>query len=246
MRILLLPVLILLAPAAALAEGEAGFLPEGAALSGGTLRVGIRQSGAPGLAAFDCALSFDPAVLVIEGVEPGPAAPGAMVESREAGGGRLLLSLVVPEGVSGDGIVCHLRFRVTGPAGAVSPLVLTDLSAYDGQTLAAIPLRPIAGEIRVDAPGTPLPPPIPAPPPTRVVVPLGPGGTAPPVTPAPAGGPSPDYPPVPPPAGHGLPAVPPTPGPPVADDGSGQRFILILLAFIGVAILVGVFRRRGK
>ncbi|MCU0726641.1 MAG: hypothetical protein MUE73_12780 [Planctomycetes bacterium] len=253
MRRLLLSVLILLVPGAALAQ-EAGFAAEAAARPGEFVRVGIHQSGASGLAALDCGVAYDGAVLVFQGTEPGPAAPGAMVEGREVHPGRLLVSLIAPEGVSGDGVVAWLRFRVAGAAGAISPLDFTEIAGYDGRTLASIPLRRTTGEVRVGAPGAPPPPaPIPAPPPPATIVPLAPGGAAPPATPAPAGGPSPAYPPVPAPpgpspAGPGVvpPALPTAPAPaaPAGDDEGGQRFLLILLAFVGVAILFGVFRRR--
>ncbi len=154
--------LVLLAAGVGLGRAQHGH-PTGG--SPGKLTVGVGSAtGAPGqevdipvtlteannLGALELVLTYDPAVLEAKSAERGSLLGGnALVEYYANPSGRLAVTLVCQDAVTGDGAVVRAHFLVKGGQGQKSALQLESVRAWDGKTHLDFLVTTAAGEFTV-------------------------------------------------------------------------------------------------
>ena len=107
----------------------------------------INAANVQGLASASLTLSYDPAVLTIQGATTGSLIPGWTLVSNAATAGQARLSMSSSGGtVTGAGILANVEFKVIGGPGSTSSLTLSAVSLNDG----AIPAETSSGTFTVD------------------------------------------------------------------------------------------------
>lgn len=134
-------VFLLLLPAAGAQEL---WVKNTTAEAGGVAEVPIIIKGAAGIGSMDIILTYSTRVLELEGVKKGELSSGAMLRYAEKEPGVVRIGIVQASGISGDGSVAVLRFRVKGGAGDASYIDLT-AEASDAKTIEQVPLKRIEG-----------------------------------------------------------------------------------------------------
>jgi hypothetical protein len=110
----------------------------------------ITLAGATNLGALELVLTYDPAILEAKSAERGALlGSNALVEYYANPSGRLAVTLVSQDGVTGDGPVVNARFLVKGQAGQKSALRLENVRAWDGKTHLDFLITTSAGEFTV-------------------------------------------------------------------------------------------------
>lgn len=100
--------------------------------SGQTVDIPILVQGSPGFAALHLEMTYDPAVLTVQEVEPGELVAGnALVAFNTDEAGRIIISVAASETIQGDGTLAVARFQVEGEQGRTSPLDLEYPKAWD-------------------------------------------------------------------------------------------------------------------
>lgn len=93
--------------------------------------VDVKASQLRAVGSFDVVVHFDPAAIAAPVREDGQLAAGGMLLDHESDPGTYRLAVIVPRGVTGDGVLARLRFPVRAPQDAVDlglDARLTDLS----------------------------------------------------------------------------------------------------------------------
>jgi len=122
------------------------------AAPGSTVTVPVSVTGAQDLGSLDLAIAYDPAVLSILSVDR--SSPGnGLFGSNTDRPGIITVSIADPDGISTDGSVAALKFRVTGAAGNSSPLALYNILAADVKTFREIPADGTDGSVTVKKTG---------------------------------------------------------------------------------------------
>ncbi|AKB85277.1 hypothetical protein MCMEM_1224 [Methanococcoides methylutens MM1] len=98
---------------------------------GGIVEVPIDLEGAEDVGSLDISLMYDPAVLQAVGVEPGELGDNAYIESNTGNEGVVIIALADSSGITGDGSVAVVSFRVLGDVGSSSFMTLVDVSVHN-------------------------------------------------------------------------------------------------------------------
>lgn len=100
------------------------------AKAGATVTVPVTLSKADDVGALQADLAYDTNVLSVESVEPGPMIKGAMFDNETKQPGRIALGFATLEGVSGDGAVAQVTFKVQDGAKGATGLKLENVRAW--------------------------------------------------------------------------------------------------------------------
>jgi hypothetical protein len=111
------------------------------------VQVPINIANVQGMLSAALSLSFDPAVLRIQGATTGSLTPGWTLVANTGIAGQVTLSMSSAGTVMGAGVLANLEFEVIGPPEASSPLTLSGVVLNDG----AIPAETTNGSLTVDS-----------------------------------------------------------------------------------------------
>jgi subtilisin family serine protease len=111
------------------------------------VQVPINIANVQGMLSAALTLSFDPAVLRIQGATTGSLTPGWTLVANTGVAGQVTLSMSSAGTVMGAGVLASLEFEVIGPPEASSPLTLSGVVLNDG----AIPAETTNGSLTVDS-----------------------------------------------------------------------------------------------
>lgn len=109
----------------------------------------INAENANNIGALHLELVYDPMVLEPTEVEKGMLAGNAMLESNIDTPGRIVIGMIDASGISGNGPLAVISFRLVGANGMTSALTLEKLTAHDATTLMDIPTRATPGSFTV-------------------------------------------------------------------------------------------------
>ena len=109
----------------------------------------INAEDASNIGALHLELVYDPAVLEPIEVEKGILTGNAMLESNIDTPGRAVIGMIDAAGISGDGSLAVISFRVVGTNGITSALTLEKVVAHDVTTLIDVSTRAISGSFTV-------------------------------------------------------------------------------------------------
>jgi hypothetical protein len=126
------------------------------AAPGEVAEIPITVEGSPGVGAMHLELTYDPALLAVEGVEQGSLVAGSALAAFNVDEpGRIIISLAAADEIAGDGTLAVARFQVSGEKDQVSALNLEYPQVWDGEGFeVAVELEP--GEFAVGGSGLPL------------------------------------------------------------------------------------------
>jgi hypothetical protein len=120
--------------------------------AGRTVDVPIQAAGASGLGAVHVEVVYDPALLKAEAVTNGTLAGAtALVEGNVNKPGRVVIGIVAPDSINGDGVVANVRFQVIGNAGQSSMLTLEKGAAWERTSYAEVLVQTEAGKVTIAA-----------------------------------------------------------------------------------------------
>ena len=111
-----------------------------------SIEIAVSVAGADNVGSLEFVLGFEPTVLAVMEVVPGGLSSNAILEFNSNIPGRVWAGLVDLDGMTGDGPVAVITFRVLGDSAADSSLTLTNVSAYDATTLVDIVALTSAGK----------------------------------------------------------------------------------------------------
>ncbi len=131
MKRMLLLVSLLCLVSLASAQGLTVSLSDTTGASGGIVEVPINLEGATDVGSMDISLMYDPAVLQAVGVEAGELGGNAYLESNTGNEGEVIIALADSSGITGDGAVAVVSFKVLGAVGSSSTLTLSDVSVHN-------------------------------------------------------------------------------------------------------------------
>lgn len=109
----------------------------------------INAEDASNIGALHLELVYDPAVLEPTEVEKGMLAGNAILESNIDTSGRVVIGMIDADGISGDGSLVVVSFRVVGKDGMTTALALEKVAAHDATTLMDIPIKGTSGSFTV-------------------------------------------------------------------------------------------------
>jgi hypothetical protein len=154
--VLLLLGIVLLSTAASHAASVTVRVGSVQAAPGKQAQIPITVEGSPGMVAMHLELTYNPAILEVETVDPGPLLEGkALMEFNTEEVGRLVIGFASAEEIAGDGTLAVARFQVNGEVGQTSPLGLENGRAWDEIGVDII-VNTEAGEFTVSSAGLPL------------------------------------------------------------------------------------------
>lgn len=120
---------------------------------GAAASVTIDVAGDQGIGAMHVELTYDAAVLLVDGVDAGPAVQGASLKSNHDAPGRIVLSIATDKSLKGNGTVATVRFKVVGAGGKESALALEKCKAWsDDESEMAVPIETTHGKLRILGP----------------------------------------------------------------------------------------------
>lgn len=90
--------------------------------TGSTAVIPLKVSGASNLAAMDLVITYDPAVLQFSSADLGAISTNGMVETNSVSPGTVKIGLVDTKGISGDGTLINMNYKVVGGSGSTSPV----------------------------------------------------------------------------------------------------------------------------
>jgi len=99
------------------------------------VRVPINLKGAYQLGSLEFVLAYEPSLLEFTGVAAGDLAGDAIIESLVSTPGKVWIAMIDADGVTGDGSLAVVSFRIMKESTADSPLFLENVSGYDASTL---------------------------------------------------------------------------------------------------------------
>lgn len=100
-----------------------------------TVQVPINLKGAYQVGSLEFVLSYEPSLLEVTGVANGDLAGDAIIESLVSTPGKVWIGMIAADGVTGDGSVAVVSFRMMKGSASNSPLLLENVSGYDSATL---------------------------------------------------------------------------------------------------------------
>ena len=103
----------------------------------GDVIVPINLQGARNVGSFTIELAYDATVLEVTEVKSGDVAKNAMLEYNISSAGRVVMGIVDPGGITGNGSVANMGFTVIDTEGT-SSLTLESVETHDATTLVDI------------------------------------------------------------------------------------------------------------
>ncbi|PKB64904.1 MAG: hypothetical protein BZY80_01565 [SAR202 cluster bacterium Io17-Chloro-G2] len=100
-----------------------------------TVQVPINLKGAYQVGSLELVLTYEPSVLEVTGVANGDLAGDAIIESLVSTPGKVWIAMISADGVTGDGPMAMVSFRLMKGSTANSPLLLENVSGYNAATL---------------------------------------------------------------------------------------------------------------
>ncbi len=95
-------------------------------------------------------MSYRDDILELLGVEKGDTASTALMEFRSEAPGEVWTGLIDAEGITGDGPLAIVSFRLLEDRNLTSPLDLSGIEAHNADTLVDIITEPAAGSFTVE------------------------------------------------------------------------------------------------
>jgi hypothetical protein len=117
--------------------------------AGGEAVVNIKQEGAKATGALDMEISFAPDAMEFVKAEPGDVADNAQVQANQVTPGQVKVALMDLDGLSGDGTVIALHFKVKAAVGTKVPIKIVSAQANHYEALVEIPVKLEDGEVEV-------------------------------------------------------------------------------------------------
>ena len=116
---------------------------------GGNAIVKVFQKGAKETGALDVEISFQPESLEFIKAETAEVADNAMIEANAISPGRVKIAMMDLDGLSGDGAVMALHFKINAADGETIPIKIVSASANHFDALVEIPLKTQDGQLKV-------------------------------------------------------------------------------------------------
>ncbi len=117
--------------------GQGGPLP-GTGGAATEVSIPVNIQGAAAVGSLHVEISYDDAVLQATAVEKGAAVGDALFEHNVGPPGLVIIGIVNGGGITSDGTIATITFRVNEEGGTSSPLILQNLEAHDAATLEQI------------------------------------------------------------------------------------------------------------
>lgn len=150
--LLLFLVLFALVASTAFAAAVTVTAPTLEAQAGNPVSVPIQLSGANGLGAVHLEMTYDPAVLTAQEVTKGAlAGNNALMESNIKEPGRVVIGIVSLDGITGDGTLASVNFKVVGDAGVNSRLDWANNQAWERESHAEVLVNAQTGQVTIAA-----------------------------------------------------------------------------------------------
>ena len=99
------------------------------------VQVPINLKGAYQVGSLEFVLNYEPSLLEVTGVAKGDLAGDAIIESLVSTPGKVWIAMIAAGGVTGDGSVAVVSFRLLKGKSANSTLLLENVSSYNASTL---------------------------------------------------------------------------------------------------------------
>ena len=99
------------------------------------VQVPINLKGAYQVGSLEFVLNYEPSLLEVTGVAKGDLAGDAIIESLVSAPGKVWIAIIAADGVTGDGSVAVVSFRLLKGNTANSTLLLENVSSYNASTL---------------------------------------------------------------------------------------------------------------
>ncbi len=116
----------------------------------GEVEVVIQANGAGNVGSLEFVLVYEPAVLKVTTMEQGTLARDAMVEFTTQEPGRVWARIIDAEGITGDGPLAVISFKVVGRSDSSTSLTLAAVSAFDATTLVDLITQTSDGSFRAE------------------------------------------------------------------------------------------------
>ena len=155
---LILAITLVTTPAAG-NDGIVISLPEISASPGTVAIVPVSLQNAEELSGVQIEITYDPAVLEFVSVEPGEISQNGIVEAFEPRPGTVSITMTDSSGISRDGDLLKVSFKVIGAEGSSSPLGITTsrITNLDGND---VPAQVKGGSVLVGRASQPAPLPV--------------------------------------------------------------------------------------
>jgi len=114
-------------------------IADAGATPGNTVKIPIELQGADNIGSMDIVLAYDRSVLQATGVETGDLGNNAFIESSTENPGKIIIALADASGISGDGSIVLVSFRMEGEAGSSSPLTFEEVSVHNLDLVEVLP-----------------------------------------------------------------------------------------------------------
>jgi hypothetical protein len=114
--------------------GGAGPLP-GTGGAATEVSIPVNIQGAAAVGSLHIEIAYDEALLQATAVDKGAAVGDALFQHNVGIPGLVIVGVVSSSGISGDGTIATITFRVNEEGGTSSPLILQNLEAHDAATL---------------------------------------------------------------------------------------------------------------
>ncbi len=116
----------------------------------GEVEVVIQANGAGNVGSLEFVLVYEPAVLEVTTTEQGTLARDAMVEFTTKEPGRVWARIIDADGITGDGPLAVISFKVVGRSDSSTSLTLAAVSAFDATTLVDLITQTSDGSFRAE------------------------------------------------------------------------------------------------
>ena len=110
----------------------------------------IQVIGASNVGSLEFVLVYEPAVLEVTTMEQGALAGNAMVDFTTQEPGRVWAGFIDVEGITGDGPLAVISFKVVGRSDSSTSLTLAAVSAFDATTLVDLLTQTLAGSFQAE------------------------------------------------------------------------------------------------
>ena len=113
------------------------------------IEVPVLLEGAVNVASLEFFLSYDPTVLELTGVKAGALASTALLEFNGLTSGSIWAGIIDTSGISGDGPVAVITFKIVGDSESNTALTFADVVAFDATSSLKIITAASAGSFAV-------------------------------------------------------------------------------------------------
>ena len=111
------------------------------------LTIEVLAVGANNVGSLEFVLVYDPTVLSLSSILPGPLTAGVFINSITSTPGQIWASFLEPEGIEGDGPLTILTFDRLQQTDGPVPVTLQSVAAHDADTLLEILTESEAGSV---------------------------------------------------------------------------------------------------